>query len=107
MTTLRVFPSAASDSPVLDRRIDKFADKYRQFFPRVFAYVYGHTHNVPLAEDLVADVSARPFLKPDTLPNDEAFSTRLFTLARNATICHARNRHRVPVVPRDALRQST
>jgi len=105
MTTLRDFPSAASDSPVLDRRIDKFADKYRQFFPRVFAYVYGHTHNVHLAEDLVADVFERAFLKVDTLRNDEAFSTWLFTIARNVIISHARKRHRETVVDPDVLRE--
>src|SRR5207237_9281923 len=105
MTTLRVVPSAASDRPVLDRRIDKFADKYRQFFPRVFAYVYGHTHNVHLAEDLVADVFDRAFVKADTLRNDEAFATWLFTIVRNVMISDARRCLRETLVDPDVLRE--
>jgi RNA polymerase sigma-70 factor (ECF subfamily) len=86
------------------RRLDEFAEKYRQFFPRVFAYVYGRVHNVHVTEDLVADVFERVFVKADSLRNDEAFSTWLFTIARNVVISHVRKQGRESVVDPDILK---
>ena len=84
---------------------DAFAEKYRQFFPRVFAYVYGRVHNVHVAEDLVADVFEKVFLKADTLRNDEAFSTWMFTIARNVIISHGRKRSRETIVDPEVMRE--
>ncbi len=43
----KLFRSSAADSVnEAARRLDQFAEKYQQFFPRVFAYVYGRVHNV-------------------------------------------------------------
>ena len=87
MTSQRLFGSTAlDDASVATRRLDEFAEKYRQFFPRLFAYVYGRVHNVQVTEDLVADAFERAFLKSESLRNDEAFSTWLFTIARNVII---------------------
>jgi RNA polymerase sigma-70 factor (ECF subfamily) len=86
------------------RRLDQFADKYQQFFPRVFAYVYGRVHNVHLAEDLVSEVFERAFLKMGSLRNDEAFATWLFTIARNLVTSHARRRGRESSVDPDILK---
>ncbi len=86
------------------QRLEAFAEKYRQFFPRVFAYVYGRVHNVHLTEDLVADVFERAFVKADSLRNDEAFSTWLFTIARNVVTSHGRKHHRETVVDHDVLK---
>ena len=48
----KVFRSSAADSAgQVARRLDQFADKYQQFFPRVFAYVYGRVRNVHETED--------------------------------------------------------
>jgi RNA polymerase sigma-70 factor (ECF subfamily) len=100
-----IFRSSAADS-VQDasRRLDQFAEKYQQFFPRVFAYVYGRVHNVHQAEDLVSAVFERAFLKFDSLRNDEAFSTWLFTIARNLVTSEARKRGRESVVDPDILK---
>lgn len=87
-----------------DRRLDEFAEKYRQFFPRVFAYVYGRVRNTHLTEDLVADVFERAFMKSDSLRNDEAFSTWLFTIARNVIISHGRKHGRETIVDPDVLK---
>ncbi len=101
----KVFRSSAADSAgQAARRLDQFADKYQQFFPRVFAYVYGRVRNVHETEDLVADVFERAFLKMDSLRNDEAFSTWLFTIARNIVTSHARKSGRETVVDPDILR---
>ena len=101
----KVFRSSAASSPhEAARRLDQFAQKYQQFFPRVFAYVYGRVRNVHETEDLVADVFERAFLKMGSLRNDEAFSTWLFTIARNIVTSHARKRGRETVVDPDILR---
>lgn len=85
-------------------RLEEFAERYRQFFPRVFAYVYGRVHNAQVAEDLVADVFERAFVKADSLRNDEAYSTWLFTIARNVVISYSRRQGRESVVDPDVLK---
>jgi RNA polymerase sigma-70 factor (ECF subfamily) len=86
------------------RRLDEFGERYQQFFPRVFAYVYGRVQNVQLAEDLVADVFEKAFTKAQTLRNQEAFSTWLFTIARNVVTSSGRKRGRESIVDPDVLR---
>ena len=106
MTTLRLYgPPTSDEATEAVLRVDKFAGKYKDYFPRVFAYVYGRVHNVHLTEDLVADVFERAFLKADSLRNDEAFSTWLFTIARNVIISHGRKRYRETAVDPDVLRE--
>lgn len=101
----KIFRSSAADSAdAAARRLDEFSEKYRQFFPRVFAYIYGRIHNVHQTEDLVSDVFERAFLKMASLRNDEAFSTWLFTIARNVVTSHGRKRGREPIVDPDVLR---
>lgn len=101
----KLFHSSPADSvDQAARRLDQFADKYQQFFPRVFAYVYGRVRNVHEAEDLVSEVFERAFLKMGSLRNDEAFSTWLFTIARNIVTSHARKRGRESAVDPDILR---
>lgn len=101
----RLFRSSAADDPQrVGSRIDQFADKYQKFFPRVFAYVYGRVHNVQQAEDLVSEVFERAFIKMGSLRNDEAFSTWLFTIARNLVTSQSRKRGRETVVDPEILR---
>jgi len=106
MTPLpKLFRSSPADGvDQAARRLDQFADKYQQFFPRVFAYVYGRVRNVHEAEDLVSEVFERAFLKMGSLRSDEAFSTWLFTIARNIVTSHARKRGRESAVDPDILR---
>ncbi len=93
-------PVPPSSSPSMQ----EFSEKYRQFFPRVFAYVYGRVHNQQVTEDLVADVFERAFLKSGSLRNNEAFSTWLFTIARNIIISHGRKHARETLVDPDVLK---
>ncbi|MEX0801197.1 MAG: sigma-70 family RNA polymerase sigma factor [Dehalococcoidia bacterium] len=86
------------------QKLDLFAEKYQQFFPRVFAYVYGRVRNVHLAEDLVSEVFERAFIKMGSLRNNEAFATWLFTIARNLVTSNARKRGRESTVDPDVLR---
>ena len=105
MPTLpKLFRSPADSVDDAARRLDQFAEKDQQFFPRVFAYVYGRIHNVHQSEDLVSEVFERAFLKMGSLRNDEAFATWLFTIARNLVTSHARKRGRESVVDPDILK---
>jgi len=100
----KLFRSPAGTADEAARRLDQFAEKYQQFFPRVFAYVYGRVHNVHQSEDLVSEVFERAFLKMGSLRNDEAFATWLFTIARNLVTSHARKRGRESIVDPDILK---
>ena len=100
----KLFRSPADSPNDAARRLDQFAEKYQQFFPRVFAYVYGRVYNVHQAEDLVSEVFERAFLKMDSLRNDEAFATWLFTIARNLVTSQARKRGRETIVAPDILK---
>jgi len=100
----KLFHSPADSVDDAARRLDQFAEKYQQFFPRVFAYVYGRIHNVHQSEDLVSEVFERAFLKMGSLRNDEAFATWLFTIARNLVTSHARKRGRESIVDPDILK---
>jgi len=56
MTTLLSQTANIRAATGAGQRLDAFTEKYRQFFPRVFAYVYVRVRNLHLSEDLVADV---------------------------------------------------
>ena len=96
-------PQPADGAQQASRRLDQFAEKYQQFFPRVFAYVYGRVYNVQLAEDLVSEVFERAFLKVGSLRDDRAFPTWLFTISRNIVTSHARRSGRETVVDPEVL----
>ena len=83
---------------------DAFEEKYRQYFPRVFGYICARVGSTHLAEDLASDTFERAFTKAASLRNEEAFSTWLFTIARNAIISHGRKHSRETIVDPDVIR---
>ena len=89
----------------IPKRLTKFSERYNEYFPRVFAYIYARVHNVHVTEDLVADVFERAFVKADTLRNSDAFSTWLFTIARNIIISNGRKFSRETIVDPDILKE--
>jgi len=93
------------EAPAPPPATDAFAERYNQYFPRVFAYVYGRVHNVHTTEDLVADVFERAYLKAGSLRNEEAYSTWLFTIARNIIISHGRRHGRETIVDPDVMKE--
>jgi RNA polymerase sigma-70 factor (ECF subfamily) len=93
------------DAPTAVPARDAFSERYNQYFPRVFAYVYGRVRNVHTTEDLVADVFERAYQKAGSLRNEEAFSTWLFTIARNVIISHGRKHGRETVVDPDVMKE--
>jgi RNA polymerase sigma factor (sigma-70 family) len=85
--------------------LDAFSETYRRYFPRLFAYIYARVGNVHLTEDLVSDVFERAFAKADSLRNKDAYSTWLFTIARNAIISNARKHSRETIVDPEIMRE--
>jgi RNA polymerase sigma-70 factor (ECF subfamily) len=95
----------ATQADTVSPDLDAFSQRYDQYFTRVFAYVFGRVHNVHTAEDLVADVFERAYLKADSLRNEDAFSTWLFTIARNIIISHGRKHGRETIVDPEVMRE--
>lgn len=72
------------------RHISQFADLYHEYFPKVFAYVYGRVQEKELALDIVSDVFEKAFIKQCSLRSQDAFGSWLFTIARNEVASHWR-----------------
>jgi RNA polymerase sigma factor (sigma-70 family) len=67
-----------------------FGDRYREYYPRVFAYVYGRIRDVRTAEDITSEVFEKVLSKAPTARNDQTFAAWLFTVARNLLISYCR-----------------
>ena len=70
--------------------LSEFADLYDQYFPKVFAYVYGKVQHKEAALDIVSDVFEKAFAKKQSLRSVDAFGSWLFTIARNEVASHWR-----------------
>lgn len=97
--------ATGTDMNTLPFGMEAFGEKYRQYFPRLFAYVYARVGNVHLTEDLVADVFERAYTKSGSLRSADAFSTWLFTIARNAIVSHGRKYSRETITDPDVMRE--
>jgi RNA polymerase sigma-70 factor (ECF subfamily) len=101
-----VYDSPAADATAIAARsLDAFSEKYRAYFPRVFAYVYARVGNTHQTEDIVADVFERAYAKADSLRSADAFSTWLFTIARNAIVSQGRKSARETIVDPEVMRE--
>jgi RNA polymerase sigma-70 factor (ECF subfamily) len=80
-----------------------FVATYKQYYPRLFAYVVARVGNTHQAEDIVSDVFERVYTKLDSLRDRDALATWIFTIARNAIVSHARKRSRETLVDHDVL----
>lgn len=85
-TKARPEPAAA---PVAAQPIE-FTDLYHQYFPKVFAYVYGRVQDKEVSLDIVSDVFEKAFIKMQSLRSPESFGSWLFTIARNEVSSHWR-----------------
>ena len=70
-----------------------FAELYKSYYTRVFAFVYSRVGNVELSKDLTGEIFERAYAKGHTLREPAAYSAWLFTIARNVVIGHYR-RHK-------------
>ncbi len=72
------------------RQAIEFAELYHQYFPKVFAYVFGRVQDKELSLDIVSDVFEKAFIKKQSLRSPDAFGSWLFTIARNEVSSHWR-----------------
>jgi RNA polymerase sigma factor (sigma-70 family) len=86
--------SATRSRPALPeatgQQLSEFAELYDQYFPKVFAYVYGKVQHREASLDIVSDVFEKAFVKKRSLRSVEAFGSWLFTIARNEVASHWR-----------------
>jgi len=71
-------------------QLSQFAELYDQYFPKVFAYVYGRVQHKEASLDIVSDVFEKAFVKVQSLRSADAFGSWLFTIARNEVASHWR-----------------
>lgn len=63
--------------------VNEFADRYRDYLPRVLNFIRLRVPDDPVAQDLTAATFEQAFRKIDQLRNPEAFGGWLFRIARN------------------------
>jgi RNA polymerase sigma-70 factor (ECF subfamily) len=80
-------------------------ESYRQYFPRVFAYIYGRIRDSKATEDLASEAFRQAFAKVDPLSDEGAFEIRLFTIARDLLASHSRGQDPREPAPEDELLQ--
>lgn len=108
--------AAAVRAPTVDRRakaasgrngrLGEFAELYDQYFPKVFAYVYGKVQHKEASLDIVSDVFEKAFMKKQSLRSAEAFGSWLFTIARNEVASHWRKEKPAAKALQDAAWQN-
>ena len=99
-------PSAPAGVQLAFPRSTDLDERYRKYFPRVFAYVYGRTHDIRATEDLALEVFRRALTEARALPDEAAFETRLFTVARDLLISYCRDQGAREGAPEDDLLHS-
>src|SRR2546421_9551023 len=60
--------------------IAEFSELYHEYFPKVFAYVYGRVQDKEVSLDIVSDVFEKAFIKKKSLRSPESFGSWLFTI---------------------------
>jgi len=90
--TARPQAQAPTDHPPakVSAKPAEFTDLYHQYFPKVFAYVYGRVQDKEVSLDIVSDVFEKAFIKMQSLRSPESFGSWLFTIARNEVSSHWR-----------------
>ncbi len=80
----------ASDTKGKISQLSEFAELYDQYFPKVFAYVYGRVQDKEVSLDIVSDVFEKAYIKQKSLRSADSFGSWLFTIARNEVSSHWR-----------------
>jgi RNA polymerase sigma-70 factor (ECF subfamily) len=82
-------PAAAQETAAAPT-LGEFSDLYNDYFPKVFAYVYGRVQDKEVSLDIVSDVFEKAFMKVKSLRSRDSFGSWLFTIARNEVSSHWR-----------------
>ncbi len=98
LRTARV--NAASE---ISSRRETFAGLYEEYLPKVFRYVRYRVNDLQVAEDLTSTTFEKAVVNFERYSADRAaFSTWIFTIARNVMIDHFRAGGRRPTVSLEA-----
>jgi len=85
----------------------EFGEYHRQYFPRVFAYIYGWVRDTRATDHLTSEVFGRAFAKTQALPDEEASVIQLFTTAHELLLSHLRDQSRTGAPqPRDDVEEA-
>jgi len=88
--------NAASE---ISSRREIFAELYEEYLPKVFRYVRYRVNELQAAEDLTSTTFEKALVNFEKYSTDRAaFSTWVFSIARNVVIDHYRVRGRRPTV---------
>jgi RNA polymerase sigma-70 factor (ECF subfamily) len=82
--------------------LGEFSDLYHDYFPKVFAYVYGRVQDKEVSLDIVSDVFEKAYMKMKSLRSPDAFGSWLFTIARNEVSSHWRKEKPAAKAAQDA-----
>ncbi len=66
-------------------RLADFRELYPQYFPKVFAYVYGRVQDKDAAMDIVSDSFEKALCRIDSLRSPDRFGAWILAIASNAT----------------------
>jgi RNA polymerase sigma-70 factor (ECF subfamily) len=81
---------AEEAAPAVSANLGEFSDLYHDYFPKVFAYVYGRVQDKEISLDIVSDVFEKAYMKMKSLRSPDSFGSWLFTIARNEVSSHWR-----------------
>ena len=83
-------------------------DIYVQYKKKVIGYLYNHTNNRELAEDLTSDVFLKVYSKLESFDDTKAsLSTWIFTITRNTLTDHFRTRRVHDEIPETLAEDSS
>ena len=99
-------PSVPAGVPPSLPRSPDLGERFRQYFPRVFAYVYGRTRDTHATEALASEVFRITFVEAHALADEAAFESRLFSVARDLLIFYRREHDPREGAPADNLLHS-
>src|SRR2546426_3647522 len=88
----RIAPARVAETEAIPSNLPapEFSELYHEYFPKVFAYVYGRVQDKEVSLDIVSDVFEKAFIKKKSLRSPESFGSWLFTIARNEVSSHWR-----------------
>lgn len=81
---------------------EAFAALYEEYLPKVFKYIHYRVTDIHIAEDLTSVVFEKALTKYTSYDSEKAaFSTWIFSIARNTVIDHYRVSHKEQTVQLD------
>ena len=85
----------------------ELGEYHRQYFPRLFAYIYGRVRDTRATEDLASQVFKSAFAEAHKYRDEGAFAIQLFATAHELLLSHFRDQSRSGArQPRDNVEEA-